>query len=415
MRSSRHDLVTRIKHTVLTGARGLIQAVLSQVLCIPLFIVTLLSTAFIALGIGFFLAPLSLTGVRSLARLQRRWAAEWSGVEIPEPYRPEPVGGHGGAAAGGQRFVWLLTDPASWRDLLWTGLNIPVGLVLGLLPPSLIAYGLEGVLGAPWALDVASGPAAGWWAVSLVSGAASLAVAPYAGPRILRAHALFCAALLGPTRTSLAGRIDHLAETRGRVREEAAAELRRIERDLHDGAQARLAALGLNIGLAEQLIRSDPAAAEALLADARATSGQALADLRALVRGIHPPVLAERGLADAIRALTVSLPLPVDVSFDPLAVLPRPQETALYFAIAENLANVAKHSAATRAWVQVHRRADGSVLAIVGDNGVGGADPAGGDGLRGVERRLAAFDGVLVVTSPAGGPTSVIMELPCGS
>lgn len=410
MRIRGYDLGARIRRSGLTGARGLVQAVLSQAVCIPLTIATLLSTAFIALGVGFVLAPLSLRGVRSLAGLQRRWAAHWSGIEIPEPYRPEPLGAHGGAAGAGQRMVWVLTDPASWRDLLWTALNVPVGLVLGLLPVCLIGYGLEGVLGAPWALGIGEDHPV-WWVLSFVSGAAVLAIEPYAGPRVLRAHAQFCAALLGPSRTALAGRVDHLAETRGRLQDEAATELRRIERDLHDGAQARLAAVGLNIGLAEQLIRTDPAAAGELLAEARSTSGQALADLRSLLRGIHPPVLAERGLADAVRALVVSLPLPVDVSFDPDISLPQPQETAMYFAIAESLANVAKHSSATRAWVQVHRRPDGSVLAVVGDNGVGGADPAGG-GLRGVERRLAAFDGVLAVTSPMGGPTSVIMELP---
>jgi signal transduction histidine kinase len=378
--------------------------------CIPLAIITLLSTAFIALGVGFVLAPASLAGVRGLARLQRRWAARWSGVEIPEPYRPVPVNAHGAAAGAAARHVAVLTDPASWRDLLWTVANVPVGLVLGLLPVCLLGYGLEGVFGAPWALGIdAAAPV--WWVISFVTGAAALALEPYLGPRALRAHALFTASLLGPSRAEPAERDRQLAEAKGQLREEAATELRRIERDLHDGAQARLAAVGAHIGLAEQLLRTDPETAAELLAEARLSSGQAMADLRSLLRGIHPPVLAERGLADAVRALADALPLPVDVSFDPAVSLPPAQQTALYFAIAESLANIAKHSGATRAWVQVHRRPDATVLAVVGDNGVGGADPSG-DGLRGVERRLAAFAGVFAVTSPVGGPTSVVMELP---
>ena len=211
---------------------------------------------------------------------------------------------------------------------------------------------------------------------------------------------------------SLAGRVARLTESRGHAVDAAAAELRRIERDLHDGAQARLVSLGMNIGFAEQVLRDNPDLALNLLAEARASSGQALSELRTLVRGIHPPVLAERGLDGAMRALTLSLPLPVDLHIELTGRASAPVESAVYFAIAEALANVIKHSGANRAWVQVEYHS-GRLVAIVGDNGTGGAALRSGGGLRGVERRLAAFDGVIAVTSPAGGPTIVTMELPC--
>src|SRR5262249_15034098 len=147
----------------------------------------------------------------------------------------------------------------------------------------------------------------------------------------------------------------------------SAAELRRIERDLHDGAQARLVSLGMAIGLAEHLVRSDPDAAAALLAEARDTNSQALTDLRDLVRGILPPVLADRGLDGAIRALAVTLPIEVAVDIDTGGPVDQPIEAAVYFAVAEALANVVKHSGATRAWV--HLRGGTRLAATIGDNG----------------------------------------------
>jgi signal transduction histidine kinase len=232
---------------------------------------------------------------------------------------------------------------------------------------------------------------------------------------ILRGHAGFSAALLGPRREQLEARVGALAESRAEAVDASAAELRRIERDLHDGAQARLVALGMSIGLAEQVLRTDPAAAAELLIEARTASGDALAELRRLVRGLHPPVLVERGLVGAVEALALSLPVHVDVEAPDRERLSASLEAALYFAIAETLANVAKHSGASRAWVRI-RRVGGRIVAVVGDNGRGGAtedDPGGG--LAGVGRRLAAFDGSVDVVSPAGGPTVITMEVPCGS
>jgi len=232
------------------------------------------------------------------------------------------------------------------------------------------------------------------------------------GPWLLRIRALASSSLLAPTRTEMAARVGELTESRWEAVDAAAAELRRIERDLHDGAQARLVALGMNIGFAEQMVRENPDLALTLLAEARESSGQALSELRALVRGIHPPALAERGLDGAVRALAMSLPLPVDVHIDLPARPSATVESAAYFAIAEALANVVKHSGASRAWAQLEYD-DGRLVAIVGDDGAGGAHPRAGGGLQGVERRLKAFDGMVAVTSPPGGPTQVTMELPC--
>jgi signal transduction histidine kinase len=168
----------------------------------------------------------------------------------------------------------------------------------------------------------------------------------------------------------------------------------------------------MSIGLAEQLMKTNPDAAQQLMAEAREASGHALVELRSLVRGIHPPVLAERGFGGAVEALAMAVPMPVDVSVDlpgrPLA----PVESAAYFAVAEVLANVSKHSQASCAWITVAHR-DGVLAMEVGDDGVGGASLDAGTGLQGILRRLGAFDGTMTVTSPPGGPTVVAMELPC--
>ena len=194
----------------------------------------------------------------------------------------------------------------------------------------------------------------------------------------------------------------------------AAADLRRLERDLHDGAQARLVALGMHLRAVEKLIPVSPDAALALVAEARETSTRALTDLRELVRGVHPPVLADRGLGDAVRALALDTPLRIETEVSLPGRLPAPIETACYFAVAEVLTNAAKHSGAREARVSVVH-ADNLLRIVVTDFGLGGADASRGSGLAGVERRLASFDGILAVSSPAGGPTMIIMEVPCAS
>ncbi len=238
----------------------------------------------------------------------------------------------------------------------------------------------------------------------LVFLAAAAALAPHTVPGAGR--------VLGTGNLELIARVRRLTESRAVAVDTAAADLRRLERDLHDGAQARLVALGMNLRAVEKLIPTNPDAAVALVVEARDTSARALAELRELVRGVHPPVLADRGLADAILALALDSPLHVEVEIDLDDRAPAPIETACYFAVAELLTNAAKHSGARDARVAVEH--NGRMLRLsVTDFGMGGADPAGGTGLAGIERRLAAFDGILAVSSPAGGPTTIVIEVPC--
>jgi signal transduction histidine kinase len=210
----------------------------------------------------------------------------------------------------------------------------------------------------------------------------------------------------------LAGRVQQLTETRGHAVDSAAAELRRIERDLHDGAQARLVALGMNLRAVERVLPTSPNAALALVAEARETSVRALNELRDLIRGICPPVLADRGLGHAVQALALDTPLPTTLEIDLPGRPTPPVESACYFAVAEALANAVKHAGARSAHIRI-RHSDGLLRIEVSDDGIGGADPALGTGLLGVERRLSTFDGILAVNSPPGGPTMVVMEVPC--
>ena len=242
-----------------------------------------------------------------------------------------------------------------------------------------------------------------------LEGVALVAVGCVLAPRLLTWSADF---ELAERAQALARRVDGLTRTRSDATETAVAELRRIERDLHDGAQARLVAVGLSLRAVEQLIGSNPEAALALVAEARETSSRALADLRDLVRGIYPPVLADRGLADALRSLALDSVLPVDVAVDLPGEPPMPVAAAVYFAVAEALANAARHAGARTVQVSVEHT-DGVLRARVTDDGCGGADASRGTGLAGVERRLATFDGILRVSSPAGGPTIVAIEVPC--
>jgi signal transduction histidine kinase len=237
-----------------------------------------------------------------------------------------------------------------------------------------------------------------------------LAFGAWLFPRTIGAHARAKAAT--GHEVELAGRVQRLTETRGYALDAAAAELRRIERDLHDGAQTRLVALGMNLRALERMLPASPEAARALAAEAMETSARALSELRQLVRGIYPPVLADRGLGHAVRALALDTAMPVELDVDLPGRLTAPVESACYFAVAEALANAVKHSGARRVHVRIEH-ADDLLRIEVADDGVGGADPARGTGLQGVERRLGTFDGILAVSSPPGGPTMIAMEVPC--
>jgi signal transduction histidine kinase len=214
-------------------------------------------------------------------------------------------------------------------------------------------------------------------------------------------------------RDRLARRVEVLESTRAAAVDAQEVELRRIERDLHDGAQARLVALGMSLGMAEQKLATDPEAAQALVSEARAAVGEALHELRDLARGIHPPVLSDRGLGAALDSLALRSVVPVSVSVSLDERLPAAVETAAYFVAAEALANAAKHSHAERVEITAFRR-NGVLHLEVVDDGAGGAD-AEGTGLTGLRRRVEALDGRFDVLSPPGGPTTIAAELPCES
>jgi signal transduction histidine kinase len=389
-------VVDRLRLTLVSAGYAL-----AGVPALALAIVLTLAIPLGLISVGFLLALAAVPATSALAEAHRRVSGALLATEIPVAYADTS-----GAGAIGRPMRWV-RDPARWRDLAFVWFSATGGAAMSLIPPVLLAAPVPYLVGAVvdpgwlWVLLLgASGLGlVGWWIVT---------------PPLVRARASAEAAIFRGSRVrQLERRVEQVTESRSASLDLAAKEIRRIERDLHDGAQARMAAVGMTLGLAGQLVRSDPDAAAALVEEARAATLAALEDLRSVVRGIHPPVLADRGLAGAIEALAVQLPLATSVVTSLPRRLPDPVESAAYFAIAECLTNTIKHARATSA--HVHASHDGSRLRIVvGDDGRGGADPSG-TGLIGVARRLAAFDGTLAVDSPPGGPTVVTMEIPCES
>lgn len=287
-------------------------------------------------------------------------------------------------------------DPIQWRwDLGWLAVSALTVFPVAAAGPA------DLVIGITFAVQGSTAPGV----VVLLAG---IACAPF-GWRI--AAALGPRLLVAPERAS-DERVQALLSMQAQLTKTQAAELERIERGLHDGAQARLVALGLDLGAAERLVDTDPDGAKAILREVRASSSSALAELRALVRGINPPILTERGAVEAVRALALDLPVQVDVFGDLPGRPERPIEAAVYFAVAELLTNVGKHAQATSATVEFAYSA-GELRVTVMDNGIGGAAGSEGSGLGGVERRLAAFGGGLTILSPRGGGTRVVVAVPC--
>jgi signal transduction histidine kinase len=358
--------------------------------------------ALVLLTLGLWLAPRTLAGVRArvavLAPDLRAWVREnrWGALLVPVAMIGLPVFG-----------VHPWTVAAVLAALL-VAVRWPA-IAADLVPVALVVFAVHGFrIAASWRSLPAgvNSPTV----LAGVEASAFLAFAAWLVPRTIGAH-LRAWLAPGPD-PDLAGRLQRLTETRGHAVDAAASELRRIERDLHDGAQARLVALGMNLRAVERLLPASPQAALGLVAEARETSLRALNDLRDLVRGICPPVLADRGLGHAVQALALDTPLPAELDIDLPGRLTAPVESACYFAVAEALANAVKHSGARRVHIRIQHRA-GILRIEVADDGAGGADPARGTGLQGVERRLGTFDGILAVSSPPGGPTMIVMEVPC--
>ncbi len=349
------------------------------VLAIPtivLFVLSLVGGVLIVVWFGIGILLLTLPASRWIADRHRAMAARVLGQPLDPDYRP---------LTGGplERLRTMAADPMTWRVLGWLLVSATFGFLLSLLAV-VLALGV-----ATWGI---------WW----------YAVGPIMGAR----SALDRFFLVRGRTEQLEERVQVLTETRADAVDHSAAELRRIERDLHDGAQARLVALSMNLGMVDDLFDSDPEQARRLVSEARTSTQAALGELRDVVRGIHPPLLADRGLGGAVQALALDMAIPVSVTIHFAARPPAPVESAVYFAIAECLANVGKHSGAEHAWVELDH--DGQALrAVVGDDGRGGADPAQGTGMRGVMRRLSAFDGTMSLSSPERGPTLVTLEVPC--
>ncbi|WP_067826015.1 sensor histidine kinase [Nocardia inohanensis] len=366
-------------------------------------------------GVGIPAIPEILRLVRPLVEFDRRRTGKLLGQPLVVQYEPL----EGGL---GTKLATVARDPANRRDVAWLAVHALPGIVLGVLavvlPISAIAQ-----LSMPlyWWLvpdgELATfGFAVNSWLRAL--DAALLSVIPIFVtlqlPLVARAQAALARALLGPSPDAgLAVRVAELTATRAAALDAHGAELRRIERDLHDGAQARIAAVIMQLGLADQLRQRDPEAAAGLVRQAQDTATDALAELRDVVRSVYPPVLADRGLASAISALAARSPIPCTVDSGAGTRRPAAVEAAAYFVINEAIANATKHSGAEQ--LSITLGGDAAVLTVeVRDDGVGGAHESEGGGLAGIRRRAEALDGRMLLSSPASGPTVLRVELPCG-
>jgi signal transduction histidine kinase len=365
------------------------------------------------IGIGLPLVPSALRALHAVADLERARLSR-RGEQV---LSPGPLPG---------RWREARADPATRRELSWLAGHATAGLLLGALGLQLPVWIVrDGTFALWWRLvppDLAT-PGLGLWTVDDAAGVATVTLLGLCwavltvglGPAMARLQASRGRRLLAPgPETDLSLRIAELTATRAAALDAHATELRRIERSLHDGTQNRLVATTVLLGAARRMLTRDPAGAEELLERAQGSAEQALAELRAVARGILPPVLADRGLAGALGGLATTCAVPCRMEVDVPDRCAASVESTAYFVVAEALTNIAKHSAATRASVEVRSRGARLRLRIT-DDGTGGADEAGGSGLIGIRRRIEALAGALTVTSPPGGPTTLEVELPCGS
>jgi signal transduction histidine kinase len=379
----------------------------------------LLLTGFLALlGVGRPLIAPMMQWVRIVAGLERRRLRRL-GHKVAAPYT-------GPIADPPRSFGELNADPSARRDLVWIALHGTWGLILGavLLQMPFIAvrdvtYPLWWAFAPESEQQLLSGLITVQTPTTAILGCAT-GIAVFAlwllfGPKILDLQGRPGVRLLGPDpEVDLSERVARLTATRAAALDAHAVELRRIERALHDGAQNRLVAVAVLIGAARREVTRDPDRADEILERAQTTVEGALAELRAVVRSILPPVLEDRGLAGALSALASDCAVPCTIEVDVEGRCPASVEATAYFVVAESLTNVAKHSLASSASVEVCRKGNTLTVTVV-DDGRGGADAAAGSGLAGISRRVEALDGTTTVTSPSGGPTEIRVELPCGS
>ncbi|MFG2998652.1 histidine kinase [Streptomyces sp. NPDC048340] len=380
---------------------------------IPLALPLLLGLVFLVAAPGHSPVPLLLVIVLCplLTTLQRSRFWSLLGLDVPEIVHEHPW-------ASVRGLLERLRSEATWRQVGYHFLVSPLAAAAGGLLVLAWAAGAAGAGVYAWSWTVPPDTVGPGWTqdhdLVTVGGALLLLTAPWLAALFTRLDAAAAAALLGPNRArELERRVEDLAESRAGVLDAADLERRRIERDLHDGAQQRLVALAMNLGIARATLPGLPPEAKAVIDEAHREAKEAIEELSNLVRGLHPAVLEDRGLDAALSGIAARAPLPVELTVD-IGTRPGPTvEAVAYFVVSEALANVAKHARAKRCSVRVTRTAPELLRLTVTDDGVGGADPGGGTGLVGLRKRVGSVDGTIMIDSPVGGPTTVTVELPC--
>jgi len=388
-------------------------------------------TLFVGIGLVVSLSlavvvPLAMLGFwllfvvgHGMAQVERSRYAAFCEVDLHDPAPPLA------ATTVWSRYIERFRSASRWRELLYLLLRLPVSalsvvivvlvwagsisllalpLYVGRLPDRSVTFGLFSV-----------GPGLTAWLCALVGLAVFVHLAPWVTVGLAQADVTYGRSLLAHgSKTEIEQTVVRLESSRVAAVDSAEAERRRIERDLHDGAQQRLITAAMDLGVARERLVSDPPAGRQLVADAHEEVKAALRELRDLVRGIHPVILEDRGLDAALSAVLARSTVPVELQVD---VVPRPTpavESAAYFIVCEALANVTRHAAAQRASVRIDRTADRLRL-VVSDDGRGGAEPARGTGLLGLADRVAALGGTFDIISPSDGGTRIEVEIPCAS
>jgi signal transduction histidine kinase len=403
---------TAARYLLVSGATGIL-SLLTALAC-----VLVLQTSIVRIGLPLW-APLA-RWIRRLTAYERRRAGKLLGEEIQGSFDPVTMGPllprlrTAIADRNTPRVIgWLLAHAILAVTFVVLPLGLPLSALRSIIEPLVWLFqGKHGSYVSIFAYRVDSWPLA---VITMVVGLILAVLVAMALPAIARAEARLARALLSPRSSPrLAARVAELTATRAAALEAHGAELRRIERDLHDGTQARMVAVVMQLGIAERTMRTDPERSLDLIRQARDAATGSLAELREVVRSIYPPILDDRGLDGAVSALAARCPIPCTVQTQDMQRAPAAVEAAAYFVIAESLTNIAKHSHAEQAEVRLRTTQDTLVIEIE-DDGQGGASENSGTGLAGIRRRVEAFDGAVTLSSPVGGPTRITAELPCGS